>query len=153
LHGVLKDVVFDTPELRLRESGCLLRLRQAGSVVTLTYKGPSEPGLHKVREELETRLWEPRALVSVLARLGFEPVFHYEKYRTEYRTTSRAGTAMLDETPVGVYLELEGSARWIDRTARQLGFTQEDYITLSYGQLYLDWCRRNQVEPSNMVFS
>jgi adenylate cyclase class 2 len=51
-----------------------------------------------------------------------------------------------------MYLELEGPPGWIDRTARQMGFSEEHYITLSYARLYLDWCRKNRVKPSNMVF-
>jgi hypothetical protein len=35
---------------------------------------------------------------------------------------------MLDETPAGVFLELEGPSRWIDRTARRLGFAESDYL-------------------------
>ena len=49
--------------------------------------------------------------------------------------------------------ELEGSGRWIDRTARKLGFTTGDYITLSYSSLYLAWCNEHRVTPTNMVFS
>jgi adenylate cyclase class 2 len=59
---------------------------------------------------------------------------------------------MLDETPVGVYLELEGSPRWIDRSARQLGFSEPDYIVRSYGRLYLEWCERKKIKPADMVF-
>ena len=59
---------------------------------------------------------------------------------------------MLDETPVGVFLELEGTAHWIDRTAHRLGFGASHYITRSYGGLYLEWCKRQRVKPSNMVF-
>ncbi len=60
--------------------------------------------------------------------------------------------ATLDETPIGIYLELEGTPAWIDRTARRIGFREEDYITESYGRLYLDWCRKNRVKPGDMVF-
>jgi adenylate cyclase class 2 len=60
--------------------------------------------------------------------------------------------AMIDETPVGVYIELEGTPSWIDRTARQLGFEEKDYVTASYGRLYLDWCARHGTQPCNMVF-
>ena len=59
---------------------------------------------------------------------------------------------MLDETPVGTYIELEGSETWIDRTARRMGFDENDYICASYGRLYLDWAAREGVPPSNMVF-
>jgi adenylate cyclase class 2 len=60
---------------------------------------------------------------------------------------------MLDETPIGAFLELEGGPRWIDRTARALGFPRDGYITDSYGKLYLEHCQSKGVEATNMVFS
>ena len=57
-----------------------------------------------------------------------------------------------DETPVGTYVELEGSPAWIDRLAARMGFEESDYITASYARLYLDWCRTQRVKPDNMVF-
>ncbi len=62
------------------------------------------------------------------------------------------GVATLDETPVGVYLELEGTPNWIDRMARKLGFDEAAYITASYGRLYLEWCKAHEINPSNMIF-
>ena len=79
-------------------------------------------------------------------------MFRYQKYRTEYKQAGRAGVATLDETPIGMYLELEGQPGWIDRTARQLGYRESDYIVSSYGRLYLDWCKKNRVKPTNMVW-
>jgi len=59
---------------------------------------------------------------------------------------------LLDETPIGNFLELEGSPTWIDRTARKLGFSVKDYISRSYGYLYLAYCRERRIRPKNMVF-
>jgi adenylate cyclase class 2 len=59
---------------------------------------------------------------------------------------------MLDETPIGLYLELEGSPRWIDRTALRLGFRKADYITASYGRLYFLWCEQRGEHATHMVF-
>jgi adenylate cyclase class 2 len=59
----------------------------------------------------------------------------------------------VDETPIGVYLELEGSPAWIDRTAFQLGFADKDYITASYARLYVEWCEARGVAPTNMLFA
>ncbi len=56
---------------------------------------------------------------------------------------------MLDETPVGVFLELEGPPEWIDRTAGTLGFSEGDYITLSYLELHR---RVTGGETGDMVF-
>jgi adenylate cyclase class 2 len=146
------NTVFDTPERSLRQAANLLRVREAGGTATVTYKGPPVAGRHKSREELEVEMTDAAAMAAILARLGFQPTWRYEKYRTEFRQPRRAGVAMLDETPIGVYLELEGTAPWIDRTARHLGFLETDYITSSYARLYLEWCGRRGRKASYMVF-
>ena len=147
------NMVFDTPELSMRRAATMLRVRQAGGVATVTYKGPADIGRHKSREELELEISDARAMGAIIERLGLGQVFRYDKYRTEYRQPGHAGLATLDETPVGVYLELEGTPQWIDRAARKLGFSEKDYITASYARLYLEWCGRSGVRPSDMVFS
>jgi adenylate cyclase class 2 len=147
------NTVFDTPRQTLAKSSRLLRIRQAGSVRTLTYKGAPTPSKHKSREERELTVSDAGTMAVIVERLGFRPMFRYEKYRTEYQQPGRQGVAMLDETPIGVYLELEGTPAWIDRTARLLSFTEEAYITQSYGALYRSWCRGNHIKPSNMVFA
>jgi adenylate cyclase class 2 len=95
---------------------------------------------------------KPATRGTILERLGLEPAFRYGKYRTEFRLAGTAGEAIRDETPIGAYMELEGSPRRIDRMARRLGFTERDYITASYGRLYLDWCAARHIEPGHMVF-
>jgi len=146
------NVIFDTPTLTLRRAGTLLRLRQAGGLITVTYKGKPSVGKHKSREELELSVENLSTMDTIFERLGYRPVFRYEKYRTEYRLERGAGMATLDETPVGTYLELEGSPAWIDRLARRMGFGERDYITASYARLYLEWCRKKRRKPANMEF-
>jgi adenylate cyclase, class 2 len=146
------NLVFDTADLALRRSSQLLRLRQTGKLVTLTYKGPPTSAKHKTREEIEVQLAGLPAISAILGKLGYQQVFRYEKYRTEFRRPRRSGVAMLDETPVGTFLELEGAPSWIDRTARLLGFDEDAYINASYGSLYQQWCAAHEIEPANMVF-
>lgn len=147
------NVIFDTARHTLRRTSTLLRLRQAGGLTTVTYKGRPAVAKYKSREELELAITDAPTMDAIFGRLGYRPVFRYEKYRTEYRQSRGAGMATLDETPVGIYLELEGAPAWIDRTARRMGFAERDYITSSYARLYLEWCRKNRVKPSNMVFA
>lgn len=146
------NTVFDTPGLSLRKTRRLLRVREAGGVATLTYKGPPIPSRHKLREEIETEMTSGLAMADILQRLGYRPVWRYEKYRTEYRQERGAGMATLDETPIGVFLELEGSSRWIDRTARGMGFTHDRYILASYARLYLDSVKKRGGKSGDMVF-
>lgn len=143
------NTVFDTGDLALRKSQQLLRLREAGGVATLTYKGPPLPSRHKSREEIETEMTRAGEFASILERLGFRRVWRYEKYRTEYRQERGGGVATLDETPIGVFVELEGNSRWIDRTARGLGFKPEEYILSSYGRLFQDRGKK----AGDMVFA
>jgi adenylate cyclase class 2 len=146
------NIVLDTPGGALRAGSCLLRIRRAGKTATLTFKGPPLIGKHKSREEREIETAEPDALEAILGCVGFGPVFRYDKYRTEFQRPGNAGVATIDETPIGVFMELEGTPAWIDREARRLGFQETDYITASYGRLYLEWCAARGIEPANMVF-
>lgn len=148
------NTLFDTARGALRRRGSLLRVREVGRLGILTYKGAEVAGKYKDREELEVEVSDPRTLGEMLARLDFVPAFRYEKYRTEYRRPSgEAGLATLDETPIGVYLELEGAPSWIDRNARRLGFAESDYSTASYYGLYADYCRRHGLQVTHMTFS
>jgi adenylate cyclase class 2 len=146
------NTVFDTANRSLRQTNFLLRVRETPGADTFTFKGAPLAAKYKTREELEVGLSSAAKCGLILQRLGYEPAFRYEKYRTEFRLPGTSGVATLDETPIGVYLELEGRPRWIDRMARRLGFREREYITASYGRLYLDWCAVRKVEPGHMVF-
>jgi adenylate cyclase class 2 len=149
------NVVYDTADLKLKAAQMMLRLRRVGAESIVTWKGPTVPGPHKTRPELETTVGSSDAIDGIFRGLGYEPSFRYEKYRTEFSQPLQAesGVVTLDETPIGNFFELEGSAEWIDRTAELLGFERGAYILASYGRLYLEHCAANGIEPSNMTFS
>ena len=147
------NMLFDHAKRTLRKHGKLLRVRRSGQHRLLTYKGPSEPSRYKKRQEFEVVIHNGDSLEEILLHLGFRPVFRYEKFRTEYARPRNEGKVLLDETPIGNFLEIEGSPRWIDRTARALGFRPKDYITRSYGYLYLAYCRERRITPKDMLFS
>jgi adenylate cyclase, class 2 len=161
------DQVFDHPGGDLRQTRRLLRVRSENGRATLTYKGPPFPSRYKSREELEASTDDTAALLSILDRLGYIPSFRYEKYRTTFalppdlnrdldpdldpEPDPEPGILALDETPIGVFLELEGPEYWIDRTALRLGFSPHDYVTASYASLYQEYLAVHGGVP-NMVF-
>ena len=65
-------------------------------------------------------------MAAIFERLGFLPIFVYEKLRTEW--ADNEGHVVVDVTPIGDFAELEGSSEWIDRIAAKLG--------ISSGKLY-----------------
>ena len=112
----------------------------------------ASPVLYKNRPELETSIGSLDTFRQILENSDTSG-FRYEKYRTEYAEDGHGGTIMVDETPIGDFMEIEGAGDWIDATANRLGFTRRDYVLESYGRLYLDHCRKHGLEPDNMVFA
>jgi adenylate cyclase class 2 len=148
-----QNLILDDRLNTLRESNKLLRVRAAGKIFTCTFKGPEFPGRHKRRAELEFRVADFQSCLALFAALGFPETCRYEKYRTEFARAGEPGHVTLDETPIGVFMELEGPARWIDRTAKALGFPRAAYIIESYRTLYEAWCLDRGIEPEDMRFS
>jgi adenylate cyclase, class 2 len=167
MHARVREMntLYDTPEAHLARHGRMLRLRveyPAGhgngrlkarkrgdgkrpSSALLTFKGPAkgtkanERGRYKVREEHELRISDYQGLPKILQALGLRPWFRYEKFRTIFKLPGlNRLKLMLDETPIGMFVELEGESRQIDRATELLGFARPDYITKSYGALFLE---------------
>jgi adenylate cyclase class 2 len=157
------NTLYDTPGRELRAQKQLLRIRQYGNVHTLTHKrtaapeDPEHPSRYKVRIETETTVADPVALGQVFEQLGYQPVFIYEKYRTEWSAfdplTGSSPHLVIDETPIGNYVELEGPTTWIDRMLVDLGVNVNTCLTDSYGKLFLDWKERTGSPAENLTFS
>ena len=174
------NLIFDTPDGGLAKHGQLLRIRTETPAVRgknsfkpssrslLTFKSPPDqlamgPAAvradrrHKVREEIELALTDPASLQKIFEGLGLKGWFRYEKYRTAYRFPARFKWAKglvidFDETPIGTFVELEGPGPAIDQAARELGYNSGDYVLKNYLVLYLDDCRRRNLQPSHMLF-
>lgn len=146
--------VFDFPDSSLRRSRCLMRLRETAGRSILTFKGPSEEeSRYKVREEIEVEVSQSEALRQILFRLGFKESFRYQKWRTEFLSGALpGGHILLDETPIGAFLEVEGEPEWIDHIAARLGFTEGDYILKSYALLFYEACAQQKTEAHSMLF-
>lgn len=149
-----RNTLYDTADRKLRNSRQILRIRQYGSKWVVTHKcvpsGLTEEGPHKNRVETETLVEDGPAMGKVFEALGFGPVFVYEKWRTEW--ADHQGHCVIDETPLGVYAELEGPSEWIDETARRLDIRESEFITLSYGRIFEMWRDQTGSKAANFTF-
>jgi adenylate cyclase class 2 len=153
------NTLYDTPQGGFARHGQLLRLRvespaargsKAAPRAILTYKGSSEgpaKSHFKVREEYEVIIADAEAMHHILESLGLRGWFKYEKFRTTFAlpASSRWAAGLhldLDETPVGIFLELEGPPSAIDRAAKELGFSPANYITKDYLFLHVEQIRK-----------
>jgi adenylate cyclase, class 2 len=172
-HGRVfeENILYDTPDSAFRRRGRLLRLRietpapntkenaitrshgRHRSRAILTSKVPvpaSSPLRYKEKLETETTIADPGDWNRAVKSLGLQEGFRYEKYRTSF---DLKGVHLdLDETPVGIFLEIEGSPRSIDDIARRLGFSPSDYMRATYWDLYAVDCRRRGRKIGNMLF-
>ena len=158
------NTLYDTPDRQLRERKQILRLRLYGDRWTVTHKRQEEsgPGIgtsptaeesgsrYKTRIETESRIEDGEALAEIFAQLGYGPVFRYEKFRTEWE--SGEGHLVLDETPIGVWAELEGKPEWIETMLGRLGVNAADCSTESYGKLFLNWKDATGSPAENLTF-
>lgn len=146
-----EDCLFDTDDEQLRRQRSTLRVRSEGGKSLLTFKGPAIPGLVKIRDEYETVVADGAALHTILEQLGLHCWFRYEKYREEFSNDDVV--IAVDETPVGVFVEIEGGEEAIHDTARALGRAPSDYITDSYRFLFLQHRDANGLAGPDMVFA
>jgi adenylate cyclase class 2 len=147
------NLLLDAPDGRLRAAGSLLRLREHGDRQLITFKeAPSFKGAIKQRPEAETRIGDLAIMVEILDRLGFRTSMRYEKDREEWRMGEFS--VVLDHTPMGDFVEVEGPAERLEQTAKSLGLEIADAVRGSYPSLWQDYRERHPEHdlPLDMVF-
>ncbi|HVG27761.1 MAG TPA: class IV adenylate cyclase [Acidobacteriaceae bacterium] len=147
------NTLYDTPDRQLRNRRQLLRLRDyAGRSIVTHKRVPPDTvdARYKTRIETETAVEDGPALAEIFTQLGYTPQFRYEKFRTEW--DAGAGHLVLDETPIGVWAELEGPPDWIESMRERLGVDPGLCTTLSYGMLFLDWKSRTDSPAEHLTF-
>jgi adenylate cyclase class 2 len=144
------DRLLDTADNRLQQQRSVLRVRTESGQSLLTFKGPVQPSAMKLREELETAVGDGPLLLRILEALGFHVWFRYQKYREEFAFED--AIVAVDETPVGIYVEVEGSERGILAAATALGRSPSDYLLDSYRSLFVQFCQERGLTLRHMLF-
>lgn len=144
------DALLDTEQRTLTARSQVLRVRIEEGRGFVTFKNPAAHPTLKVREELETGVEDGRRLMAILTHAGFAIWFRYEKYREEFAFDE--AVIAIDETPVGTFVEIEGSERGIAAAARALGRGPGDYLVESYRALFMRFCEERGLPATDMVF-
>ena len=97
----------------------------------------------------ETVIGDGEILRRVFEQLGLRVSFRYEK-REEY--AAEDVTIALDETPVGTFVEIEGSEEGIQLMTRALGRSPGDFILDSYRRLFMAHRTAHGINGTDMVF-
>lgn len=142
--------LYDDADLAFKEREQLLRVRTVGGKTILTFKKkPAEDDTrYKVRIEHETQVDDPEQLDLILRSLELKPVYRYQKYRQKF--VMPEAEIVLDETPIGDYIEIEAAPERIDELAAALGYGPSHYLTKTYHELHVEHARCDP--PGDMVF-
>jgi adenylate cyclase class 2 len=148
------NFLFDAADGRLQSGDMALRLREyAGSSILTLKETAVFLGPVKRRPEYEVEVSDSDRLRTILERLGYSPKLRYEKDREIWRLG--AVQVMLDHTPMGDFVEIEGAESELEETARSLGLDLDRALRLSYPRL---WEAHRRLEgnadlPDDMVFT
>ncbi len=145
-----EDALLDDEAETLRRRGCALRIRSENGKSRITFKGPIQPSSMKLRDEYETVVGDGALLLRIFEELGYHVWFRYEKYREEYSHDDVI--VAIDETPVGVFVEIEGSEQGITVMAEGLGRRPGDYVLDSYRGLFLQLREARGIAGPHMLF-
>jgi adenylate cyclase, class 2 len=145
-----EDCLLDTSDEGLRRRRCVLRIRMEGGRSHITFKGPVQPSTMKLRQELETVVADGELLLRLFEELGYHVWFRYQKFREEF--ASADVIVALDETPVGTFVEIEGTEHGITDMAQALDRTPNDYLLDSYRGLFARHCQEHGRPLGDMIF-
>ena len=146
-----ENLLFDTPDEQLTRQGRVLRLRRDRRN-RITYKEP--PAQHdadfKIRHEYEVEVSDFAQAHTILEKLGFAPALRYEKYRETF--TYQGAEIVLDEVPLGVFMEIEASREVIRSIATALGLDFTARLVAGYAEIFAAVCTTYKLAATDMTF-
>jgi adenylate cyclase class 2 len=145
-----EDALLDDKAETLRKRCCALRVRVESGRSLVTFKGPVQVSPMKLREEIETVIGDGETMLRCFEQLGYGVWFRYQKYREEYALSDVI--VAIDETPVGVFVEVEGDEHGIIEATRALGRTPDDFVLDSYRSLFMEHRRAHGLPATDMLF-
>jgi len=147
------NLLLDTDNGRLQNAGTVLRLRRYGRHHILTFKGPAVyRGPVKERPEHEVEIEDAEMMLVIFDQLGLQVVARYEKDREMWLVDEVS--VVLDHTPMGDFVEVEGPPERLQAAARSLGLDSSTAVRGTYLSLWREH-RSGHPEmnlPVDMVF-
>ena len=145
------NVCFEDEAKSFKRKDILLRLRKDDKA-RLTFKAPPQQrdGAFKTYRELEVEIDDFDTGMAILQSLGYHPEQRYEKWRETFAVGETH--LLVDTTPFGVFLEIEGPRSDIRLLAEQLGLPWHQRILMNYLAMF-DLIRQGEGLPfKDMTF-
>jgi len=146
-----RNICFENREKTFKSQDILLRLRKDDKS-RLTFKSPPPKRDHdfKVYEELEVEVNDFETCLAILQNLGFDPEKTYEKWRETFLLGQTK--LLIDTTPCGTFLEIEGDKEEIRDLAERLGRDWRHRILLNYLEIFEIINKKEGLGLTDMTF-
>jgi predicted adenylyl cyclase CyaB len=147
-----RTIKFDTKNGDLEKQEKFLRVRTGfENVITFKKKINKFDKNFKEREEIEVEISNPEKMKKILENLGFTKKWVMEKYREKWILGN--AEVVIDKLPkMGNFIEIEGSKKVIQKTAKILGLDLKKGITRTYWGLWEDFRKRKGIKEENIIF-
>jgi len=147
-----RTIKFDTKNDDLEKQEKFLRVRTGfENVITFKKKINKVDKNFKEREEIEVEISDPEKMKKILENLGFTKKWVMEKYREKWILGD--AEIVIDRLPkMGNFIEIEGSKKAIQKTAKILGLDLKNGITATYWGLWEDYCQKRGIKEENIIF-
>ena len=124
-EGEVISIYFDFSDKSLEKEGKILRLRQKGNKVILTYKELISQDEAKIMDEYELEVDDFSSMKKIFEGIGLSPLYEFKKKRITYELNQIHFE--IDEYPgVPAFLEVEApDLCTIDEIVSELGFSKE----------------------------
>jgi len=124
-EGEVVSIYFDFPDKSLEKEGKILRLRQKGDKVILTYKELISQDKAKIMDEYELNVDDFESMKKIFEGIGLCPLYQFRKHRTTYKL--KRTHFEIDKYPdIPAFLEIETpDLSTIDEMISELGFPKE----------------------------
>ena len=141
---------FDNSDGDFQREGRVLRLRR-DDAIRLTYKDGSQllDGALS-RREIEFAVSDFDSAKQFIEALGYKVFFVYEKFRATFELDD--AHIMLDETPIGNFIEIEGAMEALKPIAKKLGLNWDAAIPASYHALFERVCEARGLSFRDLSF-
>lgn len=144
---IQRDHYFNHPTRDFAKTDEAFRIREEGTEIYLTYKGPKFNEKSKTRKEIEIKITNTELMSEMLDSLGFRKVLVVSKERKNYFLDDIHWSLDLVDS-LGSYIELEkivSTKEEVDSTLtsiflaiEKLGLKPKENITKSYMELLLE---------------
>ncbi len=144
-----RTVRLDSSDKKLERVGKFLRVR-TGFKKTVTFKKRVKNKNFKERIEIELKIEDEKKMIVILKNLGFSKALIMEKYREKWNLLDTE--IVIDKLPMGLFIEIEGEEKAINKMIKLLKLDSKKRILLTYWDIWKDFAKKNNIKDENITF-